>query len=476
MPRDSQAGPTTAEAQRFDGARYVLEAPASVTEIPVGPEQMAVVGYGALASLALGVGVFPLSGLWWRIRETEGTSQQPGPNNPAASPGARKAEPVPAANTSRATVMNSGAQETAQARTQADESTNSRPVIKRSDDIYETHFGLSGKPFSLLPDPAFLYMSKQHSLSFAVLKYGLANNAGLTVLTGEIGCGKTTLLRHLLNEVNEDITVGMLTNTHPSFRELLQWISAAFGLEYDRRGKVALHQAFVDYLIEEYRRGRRTVLIVDEAQNMSPATLEELRMLSNVNVDDHLLLQLVLVGQPQLRRTLARPNLVQVAQRIGADYSLGGFEEHETREYITHRLRKVGGEPGIFAAGTHELIHRSSGGIPRVINILCDTGLVYAYGSMHQEVGVELMADVIRDRDRFRGISPADPFADGVTAPSSPSASRQMGSQLANYARTNAASPTADSPLLSTFDDVPGLSAEDARELFSSLRDHDSSA
>ena len=207
--------------------------------------------------------------------------------------------------------------------------------------MYETFYSFREKPFSLLPDPAFLFLARQHSTALAVLEYGLVNQAGFTVVTGEIGCGKTTLIRHVLNTLGQDITVGLLSNTQRG--ELLQWILMAFGLDYRGKEKVALYETFLEFIIDEYAKNRRTVLIIDEAQNLGVDALEELRMLSNVNADKDQVLQLILVGQPELRAILSRPALIQFAQRVAVDYFLGPLENEQIGSYIRHRLEIAGG-------------------------------------------------------------------------------------------------------------------------------------
>ena len=274
--------------------------------------------------------------------------------------------------------------------------------------MYETHYGFREKPFSLLPDPSFLYLSRKHRMALAMLEYGLANQAGFTVVSGGIGTGKTTLIRHLLNNLEQDVTVGLISNTHRSFGELLQWILLAFNLDYRDKGKVELYQAFVDFMIQEYARNRRTVLIVDEAQNMAPETLEELRMLSNVNADKDQVLQVVLVGQEELRDTLRRPDLVQFAQRITVDYHLTPLTAEETRDLIRHRLEAAGGDPELFTAEAAEIAHRYSGGVPRLVNLLCDTALVYGYAEQVERIDAELMQDVVREK-QAGGLFPAPP-------------------------------------------------------------------
>jgi putative secretion ATPase (PEP-CTERM system associated) len=268
--------------------------------------------------------------------------------------------------------------------------------------MYEKFYGLQGKPFSLLPDPDFLYPSKKHSMALTLLEYGLMNQASFSVITGDIGTGKTTLIRQLLNQMERDMVVGLITNTHPSFGELLQWILMAFNLECDSRDKVEMYKTFMDFLIDQYAANRRTVLIVDEAQNMGPQALEELRMLSNVNSEKDQILQVILVGQPGLRDNLRDPRLEQFAQRISVDYNLEPLSLEETREYISHRLSIAGGSADIFDDAACEAVFRYSGGIPRLINLLCDTALVYGYAEQAPRVGASLINDVAREKQQSK--------------------------------------------------------------------------
>ena len=262
--------------------------------------------------------------------------------------------------------------------------------------MYETFYSFREKPFSLLPDPAFLFLARQHSTALAVLEYGLVNQAGFTVVTGEIGCGKTTLIRHVLNSLGQDITVGLLSNTQRG--ELLQWVLMAFGLDYRGKEKVALYETFLEFIIDEYAKNRRTVLIIDEAQNLGVDALEELRMLSNVNADKDQVLQLILVGQPELRATLSRPALIQFAQRVAVDYFLVPLESEQTGSYIRHRLEIAGGDPALFKPEACQLVYHHSEGIPRLINLLCDTALVYGYAAGKQKIDVELVREVVQDK------------------------------------------------------------------------------
>ena len=268
--------------------------------------------------------------------------------------------------------------------------------------MYEKFYGLRSKPFSLLPDPEFLYPSKKHQMALTLLEYGLMNQASFSVITGDIGTGKTTLIRQLLNQMERDMVVGLITNTHPSFVELLQWILLAFNLECPSKEKVDMHKTFMDFLIKQYAANRRTILIIDEAQNMGPQALEELRMLSNVNSEKDQLLQVILAGQPGLRDNLRDPRLEQFAQRIAVDYNLTPLNSEETREYIRHRLRIAGGNPDTFDDEACEAVFRYSGGIPRLVNLLCDTALVYGYAEQAPRIGAKFIEDVARDKQQSR--------------------------------------------------------------------------
>jgi type II secretory pathway predicted ATPase ExeA len=267
--------------------------------------------------------------------------------------------------------------------------------------VYEAFYGLKEKPFSIQPDPDFLYMGKRHALAYTMLEYALHNRAGFTVICGDIGCGKTTLIRRLLNELGEGVSVGLVTNTHPDLADLTEWIMLAFGQPYDGLSPVARYDAFQRFLISEYGKGRRVVLIVDEAQNLSAPAMESLRMLSNINADKDQLLQVILVGQPQLRDLLKRPELQQFAQRVAADFFIPPLNTVEVGDYIDHRLKVAGRERQLFTPLATAKIARAARGIPRSINILCDMALVYGYAAEARLIDVHVIDDVIRDRSQY---------------------------------------------------------------------------
>jgi len=264
--------------------------------------------------------------------------------------------------------------------------------------MYESFYGLREKPFTLLPDPDYLYLSPKHQRALTLLEYGMMNHAGFSVICGDTGAGKTTLIRRLLVELGDEIRVGLITNTHHSFGELLNWVLMAFGLDGDGKSKSQMHQMFIDFLIEQYAQNKHTVLIVDEAQNMDADTLEELRMLSNINADKDQLLQVILAGQPALRETLRKPELMQFAQRIAVDYYLESLSAEETREYIHHRLSVAGAQKTIFTDDACKAIFKFSGGTPRLINLLCDTSLVYGFAEQSEIIEAQLVHDVVREQ------------------------------------------------------------------------------
>ena len=227
------------------------------------------------------------------------------------------------------------------------------------------------------------------------------NQAGFNVITGEIGTGKTTLLRHLLAQMGADVTVGLISNTHRSFGELLQWILFAFNLEYRGKEKVEMFHTFLDFIVKQYSQNKRTILIVDEAQNMPAETLEELRMLSNVNADKDQVLQVILVGQAQLRDTLRRPDMEQFAQRIAVDYHLDPLGQEETRIYIRHRIQVAGGrDANLFDDAACNAVYLYSNGVPRLINLLCDTALVYGFAEHKVRIDAKMIVDVAKDKQK----------------------------------------------------------------------------
>lgn len=260
--------------------------------------------------------------------------------------------------------------------------------------FYLGYFGLTERPFTLVPDPEFIYWSPQHRRAFAVLEFGVLSHAPITMLTGEIGAGKTTLLQNLLGQMEYDVTVGLVSNAQGSRGELLQWVLNALDIPFDAAGSYVQHfQVLQEFLISEYAHGRRVVLVFDEAQNVSREGLEELRMLININSNKDELVQLILVGQPELRDMVRHPSMSQLAQRISSSFHLNRMNADATQAYIRHRMKVAGSDTDVFTAGACTLIHGVTGGVPRLVNQLCDFALLYCWT---EEVSKTITAPVVQ--------------------------------------------------------------------------------
>jgi type II secretory pathway predicted ATPase ExeA len=268
--------------------------------------------------------------------------------------------------------------------------------------MYERHFGFKSKPFALTPDPAFLYLSRKHAMAMTMLEYGLESGAAFSLLTGDIGSGKTTLVRRLLRGLGDQVVVGLISNTHEHFRSIHGWALAALGIKAADDSDIGKYEALIDSFVRRYSKGQRTLLILDEAQNLSIPVLEELRLLSNVNSETDLLLQVLLVGQPELRVKLSSPELLQFAQRVSVDFHLRPLDRREAHAYVRHRLSVAGGDPGLFLPEAIDLVYARTQGIPRLLNQLCDFALVYAFAERRTRVDAELISEVVRDRSNAR--------------------------------------------------------------------------
>jgi general secretion pathway protein A len=263
--------------------------------------------------------------------------------------------------------------------------------------MYERHFGFTVKPFAQTPDPAFLYESRQHAMALTALEYGLESESPFCVLTGEIGAGKTTLMRRLLRQLGDRFNIGLIGHTHRRFESIHGWVLSALGIVPGKDGDIAIYQTLSDSLVREYANGRRTLLIFDEAQNLSIEILEQLRLLSNINSEKDLVLQILLVGQPELRAKLGRPELEQLAQRVSVHFHLTALERLETHAYIRHRLQVAGGDPDLFLPSAIELVHARTKGVPRLLNQLCDYALVYGFANGRTQIDAQLIAQVVHD-------------------------------------------------------------------------------
>lgn len=262
--------------------------------------------------------------------------------------------------------------------------------------MYANYFGFSAKPFQLNPDPDFFFGSRGHKRAMAYLEYGLHQGEGFIVITGEVGAGKTTLVRNLIRRIpQETVSAAQIVSTQVDADDLLRLVAGSFGITHEGLDKSALLMRLEDHFRYLHAEGRRALLIVDEAQNLSPKAIEELRMLSNFQIDTRSLVQSFLIGQPEFREVMQRPEMRQLKQRIIASYHLGPLDRSETQAYIEHRLRHVGwkGVPS-FDPDCFEVIHEVTAGVPRRINTHCDRLLLGVYLAEQKAVSVKDIREV----------------------------------------------------------------------------------
>lgn len=265
--------------------------------------------------------------------------------------------------------------------------------------MYKNYFGFTDIPFSIAPDPRYLYLSDQHKDALAHLLYGVGEHGGFVLLTGEVGTGKTTICRCLLQQIPGDCEVAYIVNPRQTVVELLQSICDELGIYYfyEDQGTSYLVDLINEYLLESHSKGRNTILIIDEAQNLEAEVLEQLRLLTNLETNEKKLLQLILLGQPELNDLLDRQDLRQLAQRITARYHLQSLTFEETESYITHRLTVAGYSGELFPKATLKLVHRVSGGIPRLINVICDRCLLGVYSANARAVDMKIAKQAIAE-------------------------------------------------------------------------------
>ncbi len=266
--------------------------------------------------------------------------------------------------------------------------------------LYQTHFGLSQAPFNITPDPGFLYLSESHREGLAQLSYGIRAKKGFVVLTGEVGTGKTTLIHALLKDLNGSAQTALIFSTIVSPVDLLRSVCEEFGLVEPKRPLQEIHDYLVslnEFLLESYRKGENCALIIDESQNLSAEVLESIRLLSNFETSKDKLLQILLVGQPELAVRLNSPELRQLKQRVMLRHHLRALSLKECCEYVSNRLKVAGAEHQIFAANALESIHTYSGGIPRIVNVLCDNALLTGYALGRKEIDPGIIREVAED-------------------------------------------------------------------------------
>ena len=278
--------------------------------------------------------------------------------------------------------------------------------------MYEEFFGFKEKPFNIAPDPDYLYLSHKHQNAISSLDFGLLDDAGLILFTGEIGTGKTTLVHHILRRIGADFTVAVVFNTNVDANQLLGIILQEFALNTDSNSKVVAIKALTRFLIDLRSRNKRPLLIIDEAQSLSLEALEEIRLLSNLQDGSTMLLQIMLVGQPELKDKLKSPSMASLSQRIAVNYHLKPFEREETEQYIAHRLKTAGGRSDLFTDAAISMVHRMTHGIPRSINILCHAALVYGFADDLSTIDVPVLEEIMSDT-QDSGIGSERWFHDG---------------------------------------------------------------
>lgn len=266
--------------------------------------------------------------------------------------------------------------------------------------MYEKFYGFNEKPFNTTPDSKFFFPSSKHTEALNSLVYAINERKGFVVITGEIGAGKTTVCRTLLNNIGSNNQVAIITNSHLTCKELIAQILEELEVEYTPGTKQKLLSQLNDHLIKQLADNVNVVLIVDEAQNLSPKVLEEVRMLSNLETEKEKLIQIILIGQPQLRQKLDHSHLEQFKQRIAVYFHLHGLSHSETQKYIQHRLGLVSSNPNeIFTPKAIDLIYENSHGIPRVINLICDSALLSGYVYDKSKIDETIVRNVLRERD-----------------------------------------------------------------------------
>lgn len=286
-------------------------------------------------------------------------------------------------------------------------------------------YGLTEKPFNIIPNPGILYESEKHKQALNYLRYGFSENIGFVLFTGEIGTGKTTLLKFLLTDLTTETEVAVVFNTNVDAEELLRLILIEFEIQGIGTDKSQNLDLLNQHLIDTYRQGKRCLLIIDEAQNLSADALEEVRLLSNLQTDTQPLLQIILAGQPELRDIIQGPGLEQLAQRVAINYHLTPLSREELGEYIEYRLKQAGSEDGkLFSSEAVDLLYAHTGGIPRSVNVLCNAALVYGYADSLEQVPTSIVQQVIEDNIGIETqSSSAAPTVDTLLYPATASSS-----------------------------------------------------
>lgn len=281
--------------------------------------------------------------------------------------------------------------------------------------MYLNHFGLRNRPFDISPDPRFFFASPKHRIALSVLEYAFSNRSVITVLTGEVGCGKTTVLKRMLGQLDRRAIVGLIDTPHQIFGGVDDWILQAFRRVEGFSDKTELSFVeLVDRLRELARDGFHSILVIDEAQNLSVSDLEAVRVLTNVQIDYQPVISVLLVGQPELRLKLADASMRQFVQRVAADYDLRPLSPEQASKYIRHRLALAGTKQQVFSSAAIGTIVEYAAGVPRVLNSLCELSLVYAFAEQTKLVTAETVAEVLREKREEGMFMPDGPQLPGL--------------------------------------------------------------
>lgn len=290
--------------------------------------------------------------------------------------------------------------------------------------MFEEFYGFREKPFQLAPNADYLYKSIKHRNALSYLEYGLTENVGIIVLTGEVGSGKTTLIQYILKKLGKEFETAFISNTNITAGQLLRMVQSEFEIPREDGDKAAVIEALNRYFIDQYEQDRRPLLVIDEAQNLSAHALEEVRMLSNLQGKHRALVQIFLIGQPELLQTLKRADMAQFTQRVAVHFHLTSLDEEETAEYIAHRLRIAGGREDLFTPEAVHMVYEIARGVPRSINLICQAALVYGFADETESIGADLIRQITDDQigvgirsegaeEKHEGASPSRKYAGG---------------------------------------------------------------